>query len=404
MENKELVLSVPKEIDKSKADQILEAFDPAYLKAKEYEKNVAEVKAMETSPEKCAKAKRLRLDFRAVRTAADKTREKLKEKSLAEGRAIQGVFNILKLSISDNETELLEIETHYERIEQAKIQKIQDKRISELAEFDVDGLNMDLGNMDDIIYSNLLEGSKSKWQAVKDAEKKAEEERIETERLENLYYERKDLLAPYIDFIVPNLLNNKTTEKEFQDILSSAKELKADYQKDQEEIRLENERLKKEAEKAEKARLAEEKKQETKRLEAEKKKEKEDYRQNKMFSLGLKWDGQSFVYKDINFNWTDLVCMSDEDFEKAVTGASERKSALDKEAEDLRLKEEAEAEADRIRIAKEKEDAKKKALAPDKDKLIDLSKTVLSLNVKSELAKETIKKAHEIIISAINKM
>ena len=47
-----------------------------------------------------------------------------------------------------------------------------------------------------------------------------------------------------------------------------------------------------------------------------------------MKRLGLKWDGQSFTYRDINFHWTDLKCMSKEDFDKAYEGASKRMEQL----------------------------------------------------------------------------
>ena len=44
--------------------------------------------------------------------------------------------------------------------------------------------------------------------------------------------------------------------------------------------------------------------------------------------LGLKFDGQQFAYKDINFHHTDILCMSDDEFNSAVEGATERKKQL----------------------------------------------------------------------------
>jgi len=51
-------------------------------------------------------------------------------------------------------------------------------------------------------------------------------------------------------------------------------------------------------------------------------------RSDKLWKLGLKFDGDSFVYMDINFHHTDLLCMSEEEFEKALKGASERMKIL----------------------------------------------------------------------------
>jgi len=54
-------------------------------------------------------------------------------------------------------------------------------------------------------------------------------------------------------------------------------------------------------------------------------------RTNKLFKLGLKFDGQQFVFQDINFHWTDLLCMSDKEFDKALAGAEKRKKDILKE-------------------------------------------------------------------------
>lgn len=55
---------------------------------------------------------------------------------------------------------------------------------------------------------------------------------------------------------------------------------------------------------------------------------KQIYRQNKMVELGLKFDGQSFTYKDINFHFTDLLGMSSPEFAKAFEGAKNRMEQL----------------------------------------------------------------------------
>jgi hypothetical protein len=54
-------------------------------------------------------------------------------------------------------------------------------------------------------------------------------------------------------------------------------------------------------------------------------------RSQKLFKLGLKFNGTDFLYEDINFHWTDLVCMSDEEFDKAYKGAVNRKKVLEQE-------------------------------------------------------------------------
>lgn len=104
------------------------------------------------------------------------------------------------------------------------------------------------------------------------------------------------------------------------------------------------------------------KKAEEERIEREKEDAKKNERLNKMFSLGLKYDGDSFTFRDINFHWTDLVCMNDDDFEKAFTGAKKRKEQIEFEdkAEIERLKDEREAKEKELAEQKEKAEKERK--------------------------------------------
>ena len=63
-------------------------------------------------------------------------------------------------------------------------------------------------------------------------------------------------------------------------------------------------------------------------------KKTQDDRCKKLFDLGLKYNGVEFLYHDINFHWTDVTCMSDEEFEKAYQGAVKRKAVIDSQPEE----------------------------------------------------------------------
>jgi hypothetical protein len=54
-------------------------------------------------------------------------------------------------------------------------------------------------------------------------------------------------------------------------------------------------------------------------------------RADKLIALGLLYNGNSFVYADINFHWTDLMCMTDIEFNIAYIGAAARLEVLIKE-------------------------------------------------------------------------
>lgn len=186
-------LTIKKELngqESSKAKQIEAVFAPMVEMLKEFEGEYDKVMALEQSPEKCAKAKRLRLDVAKVRIEADKVRKVQKEEYLRAGNAIQGVYNVLKFAVVDKEEKLKDVELHYERIEEAKRAKLQADRVVELSQYDIDGASLDLAGMEDAIWSNFLAGTKANYEAVKEAERKAEEVRVAKEKAEAAERER----------------------------------------------------------------------------------------------------------------------------------------------------------------------------------------------------------------------
>ena len=125
-------------IDESKAAQIEAVFAPMVAMLKDFEGQYDTIMALEQSPDKCAKAKRLRLDIAKVRIEADKVRKIQKEEYLRAGNAIQAVYNILKFAVAEKEDSLKETETYYERIEAEKAKTRQAEREAELLKYEVD--------------------------------------------------------------------------------------------------------------------------------------------------------------------------------------------------------------------------------------------------------------------------
>lgn len=166
----------------SKAAQVKAVFQPMVKMLEGFESVYSDVMSEEQTREKSEKAKSLRLDIAKVRIKADKARKAQKEECLREGNAIQGVYNVLKFAIADKEEKLREVETHYDRIEEERIEKIQAERESTLAKYDVVTNNPHLGVMADEVWVNYLSGVKQNYEAIKEAERKTEEERIEKER------------------------------------------------------------------------------------------------------------------------------------------------------------------------------------------------------------------------------
>lgn len=188
---KELVIREElKGLEESKAKQIESVFAPMVEMLKGFEKAYDEVVSMDVSKETCKAAKRLRLDIAKIRIDADKVRKVQKEEYVRGGNAVQGVYNILKFAVADKEEKLKDIETHFERLETEKKKTLQAERELELNKYDVHGSVTDLGDMEDSVWINYLSGVKLNYQAVKEAEEKAEKERIEKIESERIEQER----------------------------------------------------------------------------------------------------------------------------------------------------------------------------------------------------------------------
>lgn len=134
-------------------------------------------------------------------------------------------------------------------------------------------------NMSDETFDSFYLGLKNTYEAEQEAQRKAEEERLERERKAELHAERKELLIPYwshlrVDYAALNF--GEISQDAFDVIMTNTKQAKAKFDEEQEAIRIENERLKKEAE--EKERKAEAERKERERIESEHKAKEESER------------------------------------------------------------------------------------------------------------------------------
>lgn len=201
-------------LEKSKADQIQAVFVPMVATLKEFESRYNEIIVQkEITEELTLKAKRLRLDIAKVRTSAEKARKDEKEAYLKAGKAIDGIANILKFAVSEKEDKLEKIEKHFELLEEKRRAELESSRISTLIEFGIDGTQMKLGEMQDDVWSNYLAGTKLNHEAKKEAEKKAEEERLAKAKAEE---EEKERIRLENENLKKEAEENRQKEKERQ--------------------------------------------------------------------------------------------------------------------------------------------------------------------------------------------
>lgn len=268
-------------LEESKALEVSQMFKPMLDKMVELETQFNDLVVLERTKENCALAKELRMSYVKVRTGTAAIHKDLKDFYLKGGRFVDAWKNTQIAASQGKEAKLKEIEDHFFNIEKEKINKIAIERTEMLNKYGVDIVPKDIGYMEQPIWDNLLAGAKHTYDLRIEAERKEEETRLAAEKKKLTYESRKDKLIPYSQFGLLNKLTQDTTEEEFKNLISAGMSMKADFDKEQLQIKKENERLQLEK------KIADEKAAENKRIAAQEreiaqatiKKEQEEKRQ-----------------------------------------------------------------------------------------------------------------------------
>ena len=354
------------DLSENKRNFILESFSPVVQSLNDFGKQFLEIQAMETDKEKCKKAKRFRIDFGKQITRADAIRKELKEESLKEGKAVQTVFNYIKKATEETKQAALDIELHFEKLETEKRKLKQAERENELLKYESDCSNMDLGGMDETIWGNFLAGTKSNYEAKKESERQAEEDRVEAEQIETLHADRKNSVLDLWQFMPEenrNISFGEWADDMWDELVNYLYLAKADYDKKQAKIKFDNERLQREAEAT---RL------ENQRIE-------KLWRSRLSELLNCSWNGQEAVDPEketVIISYNDIITIDDKAFNKIKNAwnkiVTSRKITLQKEKEDA-------DKAEETRIADEEKAEKLK-----KDRIKKYSKKLLEAGYQSD--------------------
>ena len=418
-----LVLQIKQsQLEPETEKSLQEHFLPFYEQALEW-KNKAEslVVTDVTQTEKMVQAHEARLILKNIRVSVEKTRKMLKEDSKKKGEAIDGVARVLKELIEPIEEHLEKQEKFTQIQEQKRLEALKAEREEKLKTFEVDTTFYDLVNMPQETFDQLFESSKLSYNNKIELQKKAEQDKLEKERIDNLTEERKNLLLNYWSYLTSEEVLMKFGEMEagvFDIFLSRVKKQKDDFDNEQERIKIENERLKKEVKERqekldEEKRIADEK--------AAKLKEITDKRCKQLSDLDMKFNGQEYIYEDVNVHWTEISTFNDlewtgllskiqpviEQSKKVKAEATEKETkrlqqeAADKAKKDAELKAQKEAEEKAESARKEQLKAEKKEkLRPDKAKLLIFANTLFFLQ-KPELKSP---ESNKILDDAIKKI
>ena len=321
-----LVKVDPKEygLEKEKVKSIEEAFLPKITERNGLAEIYKDLITKEINEQTCKEAGNLRRKLVKVRTGIASIHKTQKAFYLASGKYVDAWKNKETEPIEQMEEKLSEIEKYFEKLEQERINKLSESRANEIKPFLRDDAlePLDLGYMADDVWETYLLGAKSSYEARIKAEKEAEELRIQAEKKAE----------------AERIAKEKAEEEE------------------RERIRLENERLKKEAKEREllakieaEKRAKEEAERKTKEAAERKVREEKERKEKEVYEAKLKAEREAR--------------------EKVE---SEEKAKREKLEAELKAKEEAEIKERELlaKIEAEKKEAERLAtLAPEKEKI-----------------------------------
>jgi hypothetical protein len=179
-------------LEKTKANQILEKFQ-GYFKIASHWESVAKTIVV-SSPDQKAEMKMARegrLELRQKRIDVEKMRRELKEQSLREGKAIDGIANVLKGLIEPIEEYLDQQERFVEIREEKMKAERETKRIAEMESIGLDTAFYDVKDMPEENYQSLVKATRKDNEARVKSQQKAESERLAKEKADAI--ERKRL-------------------------------------------------------------------------------------------------------------------------------------------------------------------------------------------------------------------
>jgi hypothetical protein len=190
-------------LEESKASEIEALFLPMLSKMSELENEYNDILQNEINPETCQRAKDLRLSYVKIRTGTAEIHRKAKEFYLNGGRFVDGWKNAQLFASGEKEKTLKAIEDHFENQERERLEKLRADRLELLKPYtEIEPLA--LGHMEQDVFDNYLVGIRGAYLTRIAAEKKADEDRIaaiEAERVrqENIRIENEKLKAAAIE-------------------------------------------------------------------------------------------------------------------------------------------------------------------------------------------------------------
>jgi len=176
----------PKEfgLEEKQAITISQAFEPKVSERNAIKIIYEQIILKELSAETSFEARELRLKCVPIRTGMKKIHTSQKAVALAYGKYCDAVLNAETLPIEQMEERLFEIEKWAEIEDEKRVAILTAERTEILKQYEVDASLISVGQMTEDIWTKYLSGTKLEFEARKAKEAKDEADRIELERLQ----------------------------------------------------------------------------------------------------------------------------------------------------------------------------------------------------------------------------
>jgi len=253
-------------LEPTESEQIKQSYLPFFVEIEEIKKEAKKIDFENPTLLDEKIAKDLRLRMMRVRTGSEKVKEDRKKVHALKANVEQAAWNLIKTGCLLEENNFEQVEKKREIAEKLRKENLKNFRTEQLQSYleFVPIVHLNLGEMSDEDFEKLLSGAKLQLEAKIEAEKKAEQERIEKERIENLHNQRKNSvlnLWNYATDFEKTLNFGEQSESDWNNFRDRLNALHREQLEKEKAQRLEVERLKKEAEEKEKALDLERKKQ-----------------------------------------------------------------------------------------------------------------------------------------------
>jgi hypothetical protein len=172
-------------LERAKAESIWSNFEPYFKAASECSVKVNGLEITDVAQKKEMRlARDTRLELKKIRVAAEKTKKELKDGVLKEGRFIDATFNLISDATKPIEANLKEKEEFAKRKDEERKERLRVERTEKLKPLGVNVQFLELKNMTDEEFEQLLELSQRAHEKRIEEQRKAEDERIAKEKAE----------------------------------------------------------------------------------------------------------------------------------------------------------------------------------------------------------------------------